>query len=76
MRWPPKGRRVAIARYLMDMSGRRLRMFLRRPVKAAKKAQSVGLRRAFETCTRKVPQVTGNRVDGETTAMRKISSGE
>lgn len=73
---PPKGRRVAIARYLMGYEWPEVADVFDTSVNAAKKAQSVGLRRAFETCTRKFRKVKGERVDGQTTPMRKVLSGE
>ncbi len=73
---PRQARRVAMARYLMGYEWPEVADVFETSVNAAKKAQSVGLRKAFETCRRKFGKVTGEKADGETTPMRKDSSGE
>ncbi len=76
---PPKGRRAAIARYFMGFGWPETAETLKTSVNAAQKAQSVGLRRAFETCMRELRNMGRPNAESDTPLMKNkkpISEGE
>ena len=63
---PPQGRKAAIVRYLMGFEWAEAARALKTSINAAQKAQSVGLRRAFETCMRELRKAARPKAEATT----------